>query len=261
MKIRREKYDVVFNFHGNSTSYLFTIFSGSPEKIGLETHRFKKNYTHVIRPVKNIHSVLLQLSYLKYFNIDLSKEDISSDFFIPSEAESKVEKKLERMEVKNFILIHPNATLESKKWPEEKFAKLNDLLIENNFSPLFVVAPFELDVLEKIERNSKNGIKKIIADNIKELGAVIKKSEIFICCDSGPMHMGAALKKKILVIWGSSNYNVWHPWMTKFVVVKKDLDCMPCPGYKCSRYKYPRCIKDIDVEEVLRSFKELIEKN
>ncbi len=253
---------MVFNFHGNSTSYYFTVFSGAKEKIGLLSHRFNKGYTKKIGVKKNIHSVLVQLSYLKVLNVEYENEDLSSNFFISEEVKRKVEERLKDLNLNgDFILIHPNATLDSKKWPEEKFAKLSDELLEMGYEVLFIGADFEIDVLKKIEKFSIKGVNYITVKDISTLGAYIKNSKFFICCDSGPMHIASALKKKILVIWGSSNFNVWHPWNTKFVVVKKEMKCSPCKGYKCLYFDYPKCIKDIEVKEVLSAFKELIEKD
>lgn len=261
-EIRKGNYDMAFNFHGNSTSYFFTVFSGAKYKIGLKTHRFNKKYTQKITPQENIHSVLLQLGYLNVFNFDYKNEDNSLDFFIFDGVGKKVETKLKELNLLNqkFVLIHPNATLDSKRWPCEKFASLNDLLIKNGYKTLFIGANFEENLLKKIGKNSKMGIKYIIAEDINSLGAFIDKCEVFICCDSGPMHIAAALKKKIIVIWGSSNFNVWHPWKTEFKVVRKNMECSPCKGYNCLKYDYPKCIKDIKTNEVFLTFKELIEK-
>jgi len=35
---------------------------------------------------------------------------------------------------------------------------------------------------------------------------------VFVCNDSGPMHMAAALKRPIVALFGSSDSVVWHPW-------------------------------------------------
>jgi len=83
------------------------------------------------------------------------------------------------------------------------------------------------------------------------LFVLIEQCRMFVGNDSGPMHAAAALGKSLVVIWGSSDYQVWHPWETEYAAVRMELPCMPCPGYSCASFDTPKCIGDIGVERVL----------
>jgi heptosyltransferase-2 len=82
---------------------------------------------------------------------------------------------------------------------------------------------------------------------------------MFVGCDSGPTHAAAALKKPMVVVWGSSNFQAWHPWGTDFEAVRSELPCIPCPGYECEEYGKPRCILDIPVAKVAEACERVFE--
>jgi ADP-heptose:LPS heptosyltransferase len=72
------------------------------------------------------------------------------------------------------------------------------------------------------------------------------------------MHAAAALKRPVVVVWGSSNFQAWHPWNTEYEAVRSDLPCMPCPGYTCAAFGEPRCIMDIPVSPVAEACERIL---
>ena len=91
----------------------------------------------------------------------------------------------------------------------------------------------------------------IIGKSWAFIASAIQASKLVIGNDSGPAHAAAALKKPMVVVWGSSNSVAWHPWRTNYELVRSDFPCMPCPGYTCHAFGRPRCILDIPVDRVL----------
>ncbi|MBI2821528.1 MAG: hypothetical protein HYX74_04835 [Acidobacteria bacterium] len=92
---------------------------------------------------------------------------------------------------------------------------------------------------------------------LEELIVWIDRCGLYIGADSGPTHLAAARKKKIVVLWGSSDYHAWHPWAAECQPLRADLPCMPCPGYRCYQYDSPRCIESISVDQVLEAVEKL----
>ncbi len=76
-----------------------------------------------------------------------------------------------------------------------------------------------------------------------------------------PAHIAAAFKKPLVVIFGSSNSKVWHPWSeVPYKLIRTNLSCIPCPGYTCSEFPEPECIKQITVKEVISALDELLKE-
>ena len=64
--------------------------------------------------------------------------------------------------------------------------------------------------------------------NIYDLAVLIKKSEILICSDSAPMHIGVAVNTKIAVIFGPTDDKVLLPDSEKILVLSNNAECRPC---------------------------------
>jgi len=86
---------------------------------------------------------------------------------------------------------------------------------------------------------------------LRQFAALLEKCSIFLCNDSGPMHIAAALKVPTVAIFGPTDHVRWGTRSDKAVVVRKDVDCWPCSAHKCK--KGFECIKTLPVEWVLKA--------
>ena len=90
--------------------------------------------------------------------------------------------------------------------------------------------------------------------NIYELAELIKKSEVLLCSDSAPMHIGVATDTKTIAIFGPTDDSVLLPNNNeKFIAVKNDVDCRPCLWNK--RQTTCTCLEclDIDMDNIIKS--------
>jgi len=67
-------------------------------------------------------------------------------------------------------------------------------------------------------------------------------------------HIAAAFRVPQVVVFGSSNVAHWCPWATAPAeVVREELPCAPCPGYTCSEFDAPECIRRVPVGRVVEA--------
>jgi ADP-heptose:LPS heptosyltransferase len=191
-----------------------------------------------------------QLTVMRWLGLPLPGEPASS-LYVGEDARRRIQARLKQAGLTEYLLIHPTATLATKQWKPENFGQLGDLLFRRYGLPvIYTAAAHELPVLEKIRRETE-GPHHFWADlPLMDLFALVEKCSLFIGNDSGPTHAAAALKRPVVVVWGSSNFTAWHPWKTPYEAVRSDLPCIPCPGYECAVYGEPKCILDISVERV-----------
>jgi ADP-heptose:LPS heptosyltransferase len=247
---------------------LLSLLSGARFRIGQEAHRKSNAYHFRIPPSsivwrrEKVHTAEHQLTLLRWLNLP-GIEAGGARIHLNEESRSRAGKRLNQAGIPSggYIVIHPTATLFTKQWPEENFARLADSLQQRYGIPvIFTSAPHEAQVL--LNLGNRAGGRHYYWSDLKlgELFALIDGARIFIGNDSGPTHAAAALGRPVVVVWGSSDYDAWHPWMTEFEAVRSDFPCMPCPGYSCAAFGKPRCVLDITVERVFDACARLLER-
>lgn len=266
-EIRRRRYAAILNLHGGSTSFFFTITSGARIRIGQEKYRHARFY-HALIPSPfvvwqsaELHTVHDQLTFLRWLEIPVPAKP-AGKLVLDGHARASINARLHSSGIagSGYLVIHATATMPSKQWQAEKFAALADRLHELHGLPVVCTAgPREAQVLLDIGRHAAHNHRYWADLDLDHLFALIEGCRLFIGNDSGPTHAAAALGKRIVVIWGSSDSRVWHPWETQYEAVRRDLPCMPCPGYECAAYGSPKCIEEITVDEVFEACNRILE--
>ena len=160
---------------------------------------------------------------------------------------------------KPTIGINPGATYGSaKRWYPEEFAKVANEL-GKKYDIIIFGGPGEEEIANDIEKNLtiknyKNLCGKL---TIKELCEKIGGLELLITNDSGPMHIAAAFKVKIVALFGPTKYKETSPYNTEYKIVTKNLECAPCMKRECP-LKHHECMKLITADEVIKASKEIL---
>ena len=259
IELARRKYPAVFNLHGGTTSLLYSLASLAPLRIGHQHYRMRWTYSFLIPSAAEVwrkerpHTVEHQLSLMRVLGLPIP-DSPSATLHLEEGACDHVRERLRRAGItpQGYVLIHPTATLHTKQWQEENFARLADHLFEKHGLPVILTsAPGEAKVLYEVGRHALRTHHYWSDLNLEGLFALIRGACLFVGNDSGPTHAAAALARPIVVVWGSSSFSAWHPWGTNYEVVRSDLPCIPCSGYSCAAFGTPKCIRDIPVERVI----------
>ncbi len=134
-----------------------------------------------------------------------------------------------------FITFHPGANRLSKRWRPENFASLANLINKKypNLKILITGTEEDLNLSNKIASLTKE--KPIILTgktDLKELGAILEKSKLLICGDTGPLHIALAVKTPVISLFGSTDPKLTGPYgKGRYKVIQKDVFCrksLPC---------------------------------
>jgi len=154
-----------------------------------------------------------------------------------------------------IIVIHPDASSASKRWPKERFGQLAGRLAKESDKKVILVAGKGSESLTQAVARSANGD---ILDwggqlNIRELAALIKRSALVISNDSGPMHIASAVGTPVIAIFGRTQPGLgsvrWGPVGKADRILQKDPGCNPCIPDPCPLNL--ECLTSLSVEEVL----------
>ncbi|MBQ9245307.1 glycosyltransferase family 9 protein [bacterium] len=220
-------YDLVISAGSNPLISVLLYFTGINTRVGYSVSKASEKL--LTYPVK-----LNKQQYAAKMYFDLVKPICDIEFELPY-IDVTVEKKLD-----NSVLIHPgvSAISVSKKITKtispEKWAELIKLLLRNGKKVYLAGGPDDKECIEIIRKSLSNVELDNFYDmygktkNIYELATLIKQSEVLICSDSAPMHIGVATNTKTVAIFGPTHNELLLPDSDMFVAVKNDVPCRPC---------------------------------
>ncbi|MBI5730930.1 MAG: glycosyltransferase family 9 protein [Ignavibacteriales bacterium] len=261
-QIRKNKYDIIFDFFTNPSTALITFLSGAEYRVGFP-YRGRRYAYNLYGPEERgkYHSAQLHLETLKLLGLNYSYKELH--YFIILSALHVAEKYLNNNFIENnFVIgICPTGGWVSKKCDPEKFAEIADALIKKFNAKIFIIWG-KSDEEDAFKIHSLLGEKSSIAPEttIQELAAMIARCKILISNDSGPMHIAAAVGTPVLGLFGPTNPYMHGPFGDKNEWIRLDeLDCIECNLLVCPRKH--ECFRDLPVEKVLGKVELLISKN
>ena len=72
--------------------------------------------------------------------------------------------------------------------------------------------------------------------SVKEFGATLARADTLLTCDTGPMHIGAALGTPLVVLSGAADPDRTGPLTdSSTILIDRTLPCVPCRDRICRR--------------------------
>ena len=177
-------------------------------------------------------------------------------FPLPEIQEKKVEdffQQYPELTSKDIIGINPGAGFESKLWELERFAQLADrITVELNCSILLTWGPGEEHKIKQIAASMKQKCWVAPPTSIQESIALYKYLTLLVSCDSGPLHLCAALGIPTVSIFGPTDPTRNGAYGLNHQTVHKVLDCSFCWKKKCP-LGTNECMTQVTVDEVFES--------
>ena len=263
--IRKQKYDVVIDFHGGPRAFLFTLLSGADLKIG-----YKIKYKHFFYDIKLprkpeqgfIHSVENHTNMVKALGVSyLTIPPIKLPPALPDEKQ-KINKFLikNKLAKASFLTLHIGAGNHFRDWGLMNLHKLIQLLTTDPHTAVILTgAKEDLEYEQKLMQKlgGKSVFSLVNRLNLRELKELISRASLFVGPDSGPMHIASSTSTPIVAYFGPTLPANFSPWKAKATLIEKDFDCRPCKQVKCIYNDY-RCLQTITPEEVYEACRETI---
>jgi predicted lipopolysaccharide heptosyltransferase III len=273
-ELRTIRYDVAFNLHGGTTATLLTRASGAKHRVGYPNYQYSRLHNHLApSPLElwgqeKTHSVEQQLALLGWTGVPVSDRP-RTRLAVTHEAEASIRSRLRAAGLDDatpFALIHPAAAFESKQWAVPNFARVAEDLSARGLAVVAIAAPDESSIIADLVKNCSAPLRALTDLRLPEVTALASRARLFVGNDSGIAHIAAAVGAPSVIIFGSSNVAHWRPWAGATVkapaeVVREEMPCAPCPGYTCSEFDAPECIRRVPVERVTAAVERVMEKS
>lgn len=150
-----------------------------------------------------------------------------------------------------LVIIHPFGAYAEKEWPPERYARLIERLVEMQWARVVVTgAPGDETRASELAQICATPFENLAGmTSLPALAAVIRKSDLVITSDGGPMHLAAAVGVPIIALFGPTDPERWGPLSRHAEVFYRATDCGPCDRAPTCIRK-PRCIDRTSVDEV-----------
>ncbi|MCX6165300.1 MAG: glycosyltransferase family 9 protein [Ignavibacteriae bacterium] len=267
--IRINIYDLVIDAEQWSrVNAILTVFLKKKYLIGF---KFDKQYKHFYYDAISIHTkkrheVENFLSLLEIIGINAENEDKELEFnlsskFIEFSEEFWNEKKLKG---KYVICMQPGSGTNgyAREWSDENYINLGKRLTAKGKNIIILLTGLKSDfdrcenIIKSIGKNALNISGKYNMD--KDL-AIVKKSNMMICGNTGILHLSASVKTRTIGLHGPNNPVLWGAYDKNAVVVQSDIYCSPClylgHDFGC---KKPVCMDRILIEDVYQKVIEVM---
>jgi len=147
----------------------------------------------------------------------------------------------------------------AKRWPADRFvAAAVALHQQTGCAWLIFGGAADRELVSRIEIQigsavSPNPILNLAgATTLRQLCALLKRCDLLLTNDTGPMHLAAAVGTPVVVPFGSTSPELTHPGIpgdARHQLLASDVPCAPCFLRECPIDF--RCMKNITVEEVV----------
>jgi len=257
-QILKENYDLIIDIHNNLRSIFLRMFTGA-HVVRINKRVFKRFLLvkFKINLYKNaIHVVDRYIETLSNFSIKNDNQGL--EIFVPEDTIEIAKNKINFSDKNLYIAIAPSAKHETKRWLPERFAQLGDKLAEKFKAKIILLGGKEDEDRCRFveEMMVSKPINLCGKTTLLESAAVLSMCKLLVTNDSGLMHIGSAMKTKIVAIFGSTVKEFgFFPYGVENIVIEKNIPCRPCSHIgrnKCPEGHF-KCMRDIQVEDVFNA--------
>ncbi len=268
-KIKKHNFDVSLVVYPTFKISLILFLAGVKTRIGTGyrwySFLFNKRYFEH-RKYGEKHELEYNLNLLKLLGINgiNPQKDVTFDIRIDEKSEQKVEELLQKNGFRSNIptvIIHPGSGGSAIDLPVSKFSELNESLArELNLNLLITGSEREKEICEKVKGNTPS-LNFAGRFNLKELIALINKTDILIANSTGPIHIAGALGKFVIGFYPlipALSPKRWGPYTEKKVIFTPKIKCENCTRKKCEQLN---CMNTIEVPEIVSAVKQILQRN
>ncbi|MES9834781.1 MAG: glycosyltransferase family 9 protein [Candidatus Thiodiazotropha sp. DIVDIV] len=250
--LRSQQYELALDVQGLLKSGVLTWLSGARERIGLGSREGSQYLmTETVEKggePRRIGSEYLYLAQQLELPVDefemqvgLSKEDIAYS-----------EEVIERHELsRGFVVICPFTTRPQKHWFNASWRELITAVGDQWQLPVVILGgPGDQQAAQEVEATDSAGLINLVGQtSLRQAAGLIAKGDLVVGVDTGLTHIGIAMNRPTLCLFGST-----RPYLDttheNAQVIYHPRDCSPCKRKPTCHGAFD-CMADIKVAEIM----------
>ena len=266
LDLREKKFDLAIILHTKKMTNLICFLAGIPQRVGYRNEKFGFLLTEGIKDTRNQgtkHEAEYSLDVLRHLGITAGQPKV----YLPvqPEAERWAEQFLQESNLTaadRLIAVHPDASCISKRWPPKNFVELiNKIQKQHTVKILMIGTETSRSIISEIISSVQQPVIDLSGKTtVSQLISLLKRCDLLISNDSGPVHLASGVGIPVITIFGRNQAGLspirWRPLSEKSMVFHKDVGCQICLAHNCDiNFK---CLEAVNPQEVFEAFDSLL---
>ncbi len=253
-QVRRGNYDIAINLRpdfwwGAALLYLAAI----PRRIGYAIRPGTPFLTHAEPFHASEHATVSNLRLISVALQALGQDALEEPFtperyplvFVPTEEEQTwVTQRLQRAGIETdmpLVVIHAGTGAAVKLWRTEAWTNIANTLSTNYAMRIVLTgSASERPMLEEIAQGTTSTPLLITDATVGQLAALLKRANMVLGVDNGPLHLAVAQDTPTLQIFGPTDAHIFGPWgpAQRHIVIASTHRCPSCLVIPCGRLDF-----------------------
>jgi lipopolysaccharide heptosyltransferase I len=285
-EIRRTRYDLAVDLHGQFRSALFALGSGAPVRVGFDAPQRKTAreerrragkeptphgwtgarefswlaYNHRIHiPRLSVHAIDRYLWLGNLLGFDDRPPDCR--LYWPRDADERVEALLRRhgLAGRPFAALVPTTLWPTKHWRPEGFAEVGRFLTQAGLAVVLTGSPQDRARCRRVAAACPGARDLSGQTTLPELAALMQRAEVAVTNDSGTMHLAVALDRPVVSVFGPTEPLWIGPYGRPDAVLQADLPCVPCYYKRLSQCPHDHaCMREVTAAQVIERLRRML---
>jgi ADP-heptose:LPS heptosyltransferase len=211
--LRRERFDRSVDFAGNDRGAILSLLAGARERLGLVGpggffgRRFC--YHRRVSPAPLTQHESLRLAHV------LSAWNITPPSLLEPEirADPALEEVSARLLPERTVLCHIASSQPKKEWPVRHWAAFYQMAVAAGWRLAFTTATGsrEQALMAELKKLAPPAPILPVVPELNRFLALLKRAEVFISGDTGPLHFAAGLGVPTIALFGPTSAAQWAP--------------------------------------------------
>ncbi len=261
-KFSKRPFDVVLDFHASLRSGIIGMTNPGGIRVGfsdakeLNTH-FQKRVV-LVQPAPQ-HAVDKNIAMAEFIGCPVCPEDFH--VAVDGRTVSQVKELLGKWGIVDgdkIVYANPVARWDTKLWTKKAWAECADVLIDNLGAKIIFCGSkadsgYIASIIDQMRNDCVMAAGKI---TLPQAVALLKRSDVYLGVDSGPMHIAAFVGTPVVAVFGPTDPRKVGPYgLGHRVVSLNHLNCLGCRKRSCSDRS---CLEKLEASTVISELESLM---
>ncbi len=224
-QIARRKFQMAVILQPTFRLVVHTFLARIPFRVGFETNSGGKKLLNIAVPNNTAqHETQRYLDVVRALGVEITDDE--PEVFVNSEGKAWIDNFLKIKKLndgKPIIGLNPGAATVYRRWHASKFAILGDRLHKMYGAHIVITTgPREGELANQVAAPMSHSPIIVNQTTPMQLAALLKRCNLYISNDTGPMHLSTAVKTPTVALFGASNLIQWAPPWDRHAVVARE---------------------------------------